>query len=77
MPMNFEDANEFRRIMFTSTIRPIFKSDKPADKAATYYNPQVKEKLYSVGNKKRRMRGTLGNYDRCNYDGPTSSPVRC
>ena len=69
-----EDANEFRRLMSTSTIRPIFKSDKPADKTATYYNPQVKEKLDSVGNKKLRTRGTLGG-DRCNYDGPTSSPV--
>ena len=69
-----EDANEFRRLMSTSTIRPIFKRDKPAGKVATYYNPQVKEKLDGKGDKSRRTRGTLGG-DRCNYDGPTSSPV--
>ena len=69
-----EDANEFRRLISTSTIRPIYKHDKPSGKAATYYNPQVKEKLDGKGNKSRRTRGTLGG-DRCNYDGPTSSPV--
>jgi len=69
-----EDANEFRRLMSTSTIRPIYKSDKPSNKSATYYNPQVKEKLDSQGDKTRRTRGTLGG-DRCNYEGPTSSPV--
>jgi hypothetical protein len=69
-----EDANEFRRLMSTSTIRPIFKRDKPSNKVATYYNPQVKEKLDNKGDKSRRTRGTLGG-DRCNYDGPTSAPV--
>ena len=69
-----EDANEFRRLMSTSTMRPIFKHDKPRNKTATYYNPQVKEKLDGKGNKVLRTRGTLGG-DRCNYDGPTASPV--
>ena len=69
-----EDANEFRRLISTSTIRPILRSDKPLHKKATYYNPQVKEKLDSAGAKTRRTRGTLGG-DRCNYSGPTSSPV--
>jgi hypothetical protein len=69
-----EDANEFRRLISTSTIRPIFRRDKPSNKVATYYNPQVKEKLDNKGDKSRRTRGTLGG-DRCNYDGPTSAPV--
>ena len=69
-----EDANEFRRLISTNTMRPIFKHDKPRGKHASYYNPQVKEKLDSNGEKTRRTRGTLGG-DRCNYDGPTSSPV--
>ena len=48
--------------------------DQPHDRRGdtSYYNPQIKEKLDSNGDKTFRVRGTIGG-DRINYPGETSA----
>jgi hypothetical protein len=71
------NGEELARLIDTKTLCPIHRKDQPIEQRhlTTYYNPQVKEKLDSAGNKVRRVRGTFGGNKKCSYDGPTSSPV--
>ena len=70
------NGEEIGRLIDSKTLVAIHLRDQPVAerKQTTYYNPQVKEKLDGKGNKTRRVRGTYGG-NKCNYDGPTSSPV--
>ena len=65
---------ELSKLLDTLTIIPLQRRDMPADRRshATYYNPQVKEKLLSDGTTKRRIRGTAGG-DRITYPGSVTS----
>jgi hypothetical protein len=66
--------DEIRKLITTTqTMRPIHKSEIPADrrKDITYYNPVLKEKMKD-GVLVRRVRGTLGG-DRINYTGAVSA----
>ena len=55
-------------------MTPIHGKDQPHDRRGdtSYYNPQIKEKLDSNGDKTFRVRGTIGG-DRMNYPGETSA----
>jgi hypothetical protein len=68
------ESEEFHRLINSSTIRAINKSEQPIErrKDTTYYNPQVKEKILADGTKSYRIRGTIGG-DRINYDGETAA----
>jgi hypothetical protein len=64
-------AEEFTRLVKTDTIRFISWKDKPTDRSASYYNPQVKIKI-KEGKVVRRVRGTIGG-DRVDYPGPVAA----
>lgn len=68
------EEEEFARRFLSKTMRPIHGKDQPSDRRGdtSYYNPQIKEKYDSLGNKTFRVRGTIGG-DRINYPGETSA----
>ena len=54
------NSAEIRKLMVdTKTIRAIPRSEVPAGRKITYYNPQVKSKIKD-GVKTYRIRGTIG-----------------
>ena len=64
---------EFDRLVNeTQTMKFIPWSQKPKDRKASYYNPQVRVKVKSNGIKEYRVRGTYGG-DISDYVGPTSA----
>ena len=72
-------AEEFDRLLGTDApvMHAIRARDKPRDRVATYYNPQVEEKRDKSGgsdNKLLRVRGTAGG-NISDYVGNISSPV--
>ena len=68
------EEEEFDRLFFSKTMTPMHGKDQPHDRRGdtSYYNPQIKEKLDSNGDKTFRVRGTIGG-DRINYPGETSA----
>ncbi len=66
-------AEEFtsRLVDKTQSIRFIRWADKPRDRKASYYNPQVRMKIKD-GKVVRRVRGTIGG-DRVDYPGPVAA----
>lgn len=71
----WEKANveEWERLLDTSkTLKFIHHDEKPGDRLASYYNPQVKKKIDPAGVEKFRVRGTYGG-DRTDWDGPRSA----
>eukprot|EP01034_Spumella_vulgaris_P028005 gene28005-34797_t len=65
------EAEEIRRLVASGTIRFIHFSDKPADRTAAYYNPQVKVKI-KEGEEIFRVRGTIGG-DKVDYTGDVTA----
>ena len=63
------ESEEFDRLIFSQTIRPINLIDQPTDRRrdTTYFNPQTKQKTDTTGNTTYRIRGTAGG-DRINYN---------
>jgi hypothetical protein len=61
-------AEEFRRLLDSATLKPIYKADQPFNRRrdTTYYNQVVAEKLNVDGSIKRRVRGTAGG-EKTNY----------
>lgn len=68
------EIEEFDRLIDSKTLKPIHPHDQPAHrhKDTSYYNPQIKEKEDSTGNRTYRVRGTIGG-DKINYPGDTSA----
>ena len=68
------EEEEFDRLFLSKTMTPIYGKDQPHDRRGdtSYYNPQIKEKYDSNGDKTFRIRGTIGG-DRINYPGETSA----
>jgi hypothetical protein len=67
-----EEANELIRLLETTgTIEWMDWRDKPSERLASYYNPQVKVKL-KLGTVVRRVRGTIGG-NVTDYTGPRSA----
>ena len=68
------EEEEFDRLFFSKTRAPIHSKDQPHDRHGdtSYYNPQIKEKLDSNGDKTFRVRGTIGG-DQMNYPGEISA----
>ena len=68
------EIEEFDRVFGSKTMKPILPHDQPADRRrdTSYYNPQIKEKEDSAGNRTYRVRGTIGG-DKINYPGETSA----
>jgi hypothetical protein len=60
-------AVEFDRLIIQSETMHFIKM-LPTGRNASYYNPQVKEKILLDGSLKRRVRGTIGG-DRVDYPG--------
>ena len=71
--LNWELAagEEIIRLKTSGTIQFITEDQKPKDRKASYYNPQVKKKSTEEGIK-YRVRGTYGG-DRCDYEGVKTS----
>ena len=74
-PLNFREAMKgpeathfcealstelFRLLRDTKTIEWIHPTQKPADRRASYFNPQVKVKINQAGERVYRVRGTYG-----------------
>ena len=67
-----EESNELTRLLETTkTFHFITQSDKPTNRLASYYNPQVKVKIKD-GAINRRVRGTYGG-NISDYTGNRSS----
>lgn len=68
------ESEEFDRLFTSHTIKPIHQSNQPPDRRrdTTYFNPQTKQKIDSLGATTYRIRGTAGG-DRINCTGPTSA----
>ena len=64
-------GEEITRLIETETMRIIHKRDIPKDRAISYYNPQLTEKIKN-GILVKRVRGTVGG-DKLPYDGPTAA----
>ena len=62
------EIEEFDRLFESKTMKSIHPHDQLAHrrKDTSYYNPQIKEKEDSTGNRTYRVRGTIGG-DRINY----------
>jgi hypothetical protein len=60
------DAEEIERLFTSGTLRPIYCSDIPPHKRATYVNPVCSEKLRDEGDIKFRTRATIGG-DQVDY----------
>lgn len=56
------EEEEFARLFLYKTMKAIHSKDQPPDRrgGTSYYNPQIKEKYDSLGNKTFRVRGTIG-----------------
>ena len=68
-----EESKELRRLTeVTGTMDWIDAADKPSDRKASYYNPQVSVKVNELGEIVRRVRGTYGG-DGSDYAGDRSS----
>jgi hypothetical protein len=71
----WEKANieEWERLLGTSkTLKFIHHDEKPGDRLASYYNPQVKKKIDPTEGERFRVRGTYGG-DKTDWDGPRSA----
>ena len=68
------EVEEFNRLFSSNTMKPLHPHEQPLQrrKDTSYYNPQIKEKEDSAGNRTYRVRGTIGG-DRINYPGETSA----
>lgn len=65
-------SEEFLRLLRgTKAMRFIHEEDKPADRTAAYYNPQVKTKI-KAGKLTYRVRGTVGG-DKIDYPGAVAA----
>ena len=64
-------GEEIIRLKTSGTIEFIREDQKPRDRKASYYNPQVKKK-FTEGGIKYRVRGTYGG-DQSDYDGVKTS----
>ena len=68
-----EESKEINRLIeVTHTMSWMDASSKPADRKASYYNPQVSVKVNALGETIRRVRGTYGG-DGSDYTGDRSS----
>ena len=65
-------CTEIDRLIESGTGRFIHMSDKPADRKASYYNPQIRVKHKEDGTTEYRVRGTYGG-DQSDYTGPVSA----
>lgn len=65
-------CDEIDRLIASGTGRFIHMNDKPANRIASYYNPQIRIKTKDDGTKEYRVRGTYGG-DRSDYNGPVSA----
>ena len=67
-------GEEIVRLIESKTGRFIHRHEMPADRQASYYNPQCKIKIKSDGSIQRRVRGTIGG-DKVYYPGVTAAFV--
>ena len=65
-------ADEIDRLITSATGKFIPCSEKPINRKASYYNPQLRVKIKNDNTIERRVRGTYGG-DQSDYSGPVSA----